>query len=193
MSTQYSVGGAAPARLPHGALENRVQHQHCHIAADTVALAGDAGESRDYSLTKTGLKSIELQYVGPCGEVGVPAAGEDGSVQSHERCGIVGSVVGGALNEVLRMFGDPRVIGRDVIGHEVEEEPQAAVREFLARRGETVRTAEMPVNLIAADAVGRADIVFRTEVGKGALEIREQAWDSYWRWRSRQGCAPTLP
>ena len=71
------------------------------------------------------------------------SASEDGSVQGDERGGVVCAVVAGALNEVLGMFGDPGMIGCDVIGYEVEEETQAAVRELLACYSKAVRTAQM--------------------------------------------------
>src|SRR5215471_15669056 len=56
------------------ALEDRIEEQHCHIAADTVALSGDVEHRLDRGVPEPWLECVELQHVGPCGKVGVPSA-----------------------------------------------------------------------------------------------------------------------
>src|SRR5262249_10555073 len=67
------TGAVAP-----GPLEDRVQHQHRHIAADPVALVRDLAERLVRRPAMALLESVQLQHIRPRWEVGVAAAGKDG-------------------------------------------------------------------------------------------------------------------
>ena len=115
-------GAAAP-----GALEDVVQHEHGHVAADAVALSGDLRDRLDHRLPEPRLKGVELEHIGPRREVGIPAAGEHLSSRLDEGRRIVPRIVGVPLNEVFGMFADPGVVRRHMVGNEVEDQPQAAL------------------------------------------------------------------
>ena len=65
-------GAAAP-----GALEHIGQDEHRHVAANAVALAGDPDELADHRLLRRRIAVVELQRVGPAGEIRVAAIGQD--------------------------------------------------------------------------------------------------------------------
>src|SRR5262249_55920428 len=48
-----------------GAFEDRIEQQHRHVAANTVALAGDTQNRFEDGATKLGLESIQLQHILP--------------------------------------------------------------------------------------------------------------------------------
>ena len=120
------------------------------------------------------LKRIQLQYIRPSREVRVTSAGTYGSSYLKVGCWVVPGVVGVPSNEVLRMFGDPRVIRRYVVRHEIEDQLHAPLGEFLTGDGETLRTSEMFVNDIASHAIRRSNVVFRSKVRQGPSEIIKQ-------------------
>ncbi len=65
------------------------------------------------------------------------------------------------------------MIGRHVVGHEVDEQPHVPLGECGASGGEAGATTEALVDLVATDAVGRADHVGIVEVGQGRPERGE--------------------
>ena len=144
----------APARVAPGPLEDIVQHEHRHVAADTVTLSGDLRDRLDHRLPESRLKGVELEHIRPRREVGIPAAGEHRSSRLDERRRIVPRIVGVPLNEVFRVIADPGMVRRDVVGHKVEDQPQAAFAEHAACGGKPLRTAEVFVDDVAAHAVG---------------------------------------
>ena len=168
------VGRPCSGPRAPGALEDRVQHEHGHVAADAVALPGDLRDRLDHRLPEPRLKGVELEHIGPRREEGVPAAGKHLSARLDEGRRIVPRVVGVPLDEVFRVIADPGVVRSDVVGHEIEDEPHAALCERFPGCCEPLRTAEVPIDDVAAHAVGRADIVLRREVGKGAAEVLEE-------------------
>ena len=64
------------------------------------------------------------------------------------------------------------MIGGHVVGHEVDEQAHATLGERGAGGGEAAPAAEARVDLVAADAVGRADHVGVGEVGQRGVERR---------------------
>ena len=66
------------------------------------------------------------------------------------------------------------MVRRDVVGNEIEDQPQSAFAERGTRGGKSLRPAEMFVDDVAAHAVGRADIVLRDKVGERSPEIFEE-------------------
>ena len=100
------------------------------------------------------------------------------SPTARKLAGSRGEVVGVALDEVLGVVDEPRVIGRDVVGHEVDEQAHATLGQRGSGGGEAAPAAEACVDLVAADAVGRADHVGVVEVGEGGVERRHLVGDS---------------
>ncbi len=66
------VDGDAP-----GALEHFGKDQHRHVAADAVAEIGDRQDFPPHRLLQLRVSVVELQRVGPAGEIGIAAVGED--------------------------------------------------------------------------------------------------------------------
>src|ERR1035437_8076004 len=105
-----------------GTFEDLVQKKHRHVAADAIALARDTENLFPCCLPKSRLKSIQLQYIRPSREVRITSASTYGSSHLKVGCWVVPGVVGVPSNEVLRMFGDPRVIWCYVLRHEIEDQ-----------------------------------------------------------------------
>ena len=68
----------------------------------------------------------------------------------------------------------PRMVGSDVVRHEVEDQADSALRQRCARRGQSLRPAQVRIDPVVADAVRRAHHVLRHEVGQRAPEALEQ-------------------
>ena len=168
------LGGPRPGPGPPGTLEDRVQHEHGHVAAYAVALPGDIGDRLDHRLPEPRLKGVELENIGPRREEGVPAAGKHLSSRLNERSRIVLRFVSVPLNEVFRVIADPGVVRSDMVRHKIQDETNAALCEGFTGCCEPLWTAEMCIDGVAPHAVGRADIVLRRKVGKGSTEILEE-------------------
>ena len=63
--------------LAPGSLEDFGQDQHRHVAADAVALPGDPHQFADHRFLHGGVGVVELQRVGPAGEIRITAVGQD--------------------------------------------------------------------------------------------------------------------
>lgn len=83
----------------------------------------------------------------------------------HERQRVAPEVVGRTVDEVLGVFTSPWVVGRHVVGHQVEDQPYPAGSERGARRGQAGVAAQSVVDRIAADAVRGTDDVVVDQVG----------------------------
>ena len=132
------LAGAGPRALAPRAREDLVGHQHRHVAAQRrrtgrrcrSSVVGDRVAQRRR-------ERVELHDVGPRREVRVAAAGED------RRRPCAGTPPGRARRSSsvprTKHSGrdvDPGVVGRDVVGHVVEDQPEPARGERAARRGE---------------------------------------------------------
>ena len=139
---------------------------HCSAICCTVSTI---------ALAQPRVEGVELEHVGPGRKVRVAAAGKDLSPDSNERGGVFAQVLVVSLNEILGMRGRPGMVGGHVVGHEIEDQPQASLREHFAGSREPRGTAEVLVDDVAAHAIGRADIVLCRKVGKGPAEILQEA------------------
>src|SRR5947209_3250533 len=70
------------------------------------------------------------------------------------------------------------MVRRDVIGHEIKNQSQAARLKGDARRGQSVTPAEMWVDHIVAYRVGRSDHVSRNKIGKSRFVFADQLGDA---------------
>ena len=75
-------------------------------------------------------------------------------------------LVGARQQTVGPVLGEPRVVGRDVVGDVVEDQPEAPRGELLARVRERVAAAEARVDRVVAHAVRRADHVLVAQIGE---------------------------
>src|SRR5205807_8754053 len=157
------------------ALENRVQKQHCHVTAHAVTLLSNSSYRLDRSFSKSRFESIQLQDIGPRRKVRVSPTGEDCPADRHMRRGVSCNVVRISANEILKFISDPRMIGRDVVGHKIQEQVQAPFREFPTGYGQTLGPAKMLVDHVTTYTVGRPYVVFRAKVGKCAAKVIQQA------------------
>ena len=132
------VGRPRPGALAPRALEDVVHHQHRHVAAHAVALVGDrAAASRPRRRAgRARTRSAARRPARP----GSTGRGRSRATRSPTRTNEAGSRSRSsslAADEVLGMRLRPRVVGRDVVRHEVEDQPDARARaSAVARRGE---------------------------------------------------------
>ena len=131
---------------------------------------GDAQEFTEQGVLQRRVAVVQLQRVGPPGEVRVaavrknPVAGRGLETPVVLRFGR--QLLLTALDEELRMRADPVVIGCHVVRNEVEHEPQAARAHPLAQTGQRLVAAEVGVDAVVADGEGGPGDV-------GVAEIRE--------------------
>ena len=161
--------------LAPGSFEDLGQDQHGHVAAHAVALSGNPHQFADHRFLRGGVGVVELQCVGPAGEIGITAVGEDQIAPLAFDSGIVlrsaGQVEFGALNEIVGMIFDPGMIEPHVIGHEVEHELQAALAEPLAQAGQSSVTPEILMDRVAGDREAGAGDVFLAQIRERLLEL----------------------
>ena len=131
---QYSSTGFVSARAPQVRSKIAIQQEHCHVAPDTVTLFGDFRDRLDHRLPEPRLKSVELEYIRPSWEVGIPSASENCPASLMKGCGLVSRVVFDSPDEVFRMLEDPRVVGSDMVRHEIEDKTDATICESISGR-----------------------------------------------------------
>jgi hypothetical protein len=174
----HSPCGVGPeglrANIPRP-FEHVGEHQHGHVAADAVALTGDFDQFRDHGVLGGWIAVIELQRVGPGREVRIPPVGEHTIAARSLDPRIVlrraSQVSFGALHVVLGVLFHPRMIQTGVVGHEIEEQPQAAHTEALAETAERRIAPELIVDGVAGNREPRARDVLLTKVGQRLLEF----------------------
>ena len=124
---------SGPTALTPRALEGVVHHQHRHVAAHAVALRGDRAQRLDHGRTEVGRERVQLHDVGPGGEVRVAAVREHAVADADERRRIPREILVAPAHEVLRVRLRPRVVGRDVVRHEVEKQTRHRASASAAR------------------------------------------------------------
>src|SRR5271169_2444921 len=149
-----------PCSTAPGAFEDVIQEKHGHVATHAITLRRNTGDGFNHCLPKPRLKCVELQNIRPCREIRVSSAGENASMHLNVGCRFVPVILNIPVNEVLGMLGDPRVIRRYVVGHEIQEQLHASLRKLSPGNGKACGTSEVFVNHIASYAVGRSDVVF---------------------------------
>ena len=163
--------GASDALSPRPG-EHLVEQQHCHVAAHPISLIGDVEQRVGCRLSQARREAVELGDIGPRREEWIAPAGDDRLAHGKKAGLVAGEVVAVALHEEFGVVREPRVIGCHVIGDEVDEQAYPAFGQGGSRRGEALATTESPVDLVAADAVGRSDHVGGVEIGQDVVERR---------------------
>ena len=124
---QYSSAGAGPARSPQVRANTSLvisiamsQRSPSHCSPMSISVSATASRS-------SGGERVELHDVGPRREVRVAAARDD------RRAGVRRNAAGSRARsssvpatKQLGPLGEPRMVGRDVVGHVVEDQPEAA-------------------------------------------------------------------
>src|SRR5206468_6999706 len=95
------------------------------VAAKTVALFAKPRQRVDRSLTQPGRERVKLYDVLPGGEVRVFAIREHAPIGLQESSGIGLEVGSRSVDEVFGMLQRPLVVGGDVVGHVVEDQPDS--------------------------------------------------------------------
>ena len=160
-----------------GARENVVQNEHGHVATDAVAVIGDFAELGDERGARGGFEIIELDNVAPSREVGIAAVSEKeglgGGFVQEKRGGGSAKICLCATNKIFRMRSSPGVVGRSVVGDEVENQADAAGAELFAGVVEIGPGADARVRPVLTDGIGRADDLTELPAGKGLIESGE--------------------
>ena len=152
-----------------GRPEDVVEDEHRHRADDAVAAGRDLAQRLGHRPRHRRVAVVELGRVGPRREVRVAAVGDPvttvgADLEVAVRVG--GPLLGIGVDEPVRVAADPRMVDRDVVRDEVEDEPDAGRRETLAERRQAVRAAEVVGGLVGRDRVRRADDVVVGAVGQ---------------------------
>ncbi len=120
---------------------------------------------------------VELERVGPAGEVRIAAVGQDLAAglrrQSIPVVRFTGQVVRRAADVELGVRLRPRMIETAVIRHEVEQQFLAAFPQSFAQPRQRFSVAEVGVQLVAGDGEGRATNVVLSQVGQNVSEVAQ--------------------
>src|SRR6266566_1770195 len=143
-------------------LKDMVEQQHRHIAAYSVALLGNRIQCFTGCLKQARTERVELCNILPWGKVRVVSVGNHCSARLKKCAGCLRQVLACPLHKVFGMLEDPGVIQRNMVGHKIQDQAQASLREHLTRRGEPLWSAEVRIHDVSSHAVSRADIISRS-------------------------------
>ena len=141
--------------MPQVRLEHVGQDQHGHVAAHAIALPGDSLQLADHRLLQFRVAVVELQGVGPALKVRVAAVGEHQRAVFRLHATVVPrcarQVTLAAVDKVVRVLVDPRVIRGHVVRDEVEHQLQSAFLQPLAQTRERDIAAEIAMDDVVLD------------------------------------------
>ena len=124
-------------------LENIVEQQHGHVAADAVAVAGDGAKFGELRGASGGMEMIELGDIFPRRVIGIfGERDEAGALRSLDRIiegWIAFVILLLGLDVIIGMLANPGMIERGVIADEIEKEGRGRGREVYYARGREVR------------------------------------------------------
>ncbi len=142
-------------------LEDGIHHEHGHVATHPVALFGNGKHRCGGSLAQRGTERIELSHILPRREIRIPAVRDDRTTRLEELPRFLGQIARRALNEILRMIHDPRMVWRNVVRNEIKDQSHAAIGQHLSGCRQAVGPAKLIVHDIPTDTVGRSCVVLR--------------------------------
>ena len=152
--------------------------------------------SRSVSMTsarRAGANALSCTTSGQAGKYGSrPLASTEPSIATKDP-GIVLEVLAAAAHEEFRVRARPRVVGCDVVGDEVQDEPQSVPGQRGAGVGQAVASTQARVDLVVGDAVRRPDNVFGSVVGQHGVEALRPARCCSARSLLPPRCAPIPP
>ena len=136
-------------------LENIGKNKHGHVAAHAVANLRNRYERVNHAFLQFRLTVVQLECVGPTGEVWVAPVRDDSIPIRHPNSLIVvwrrGQVFFRARHIILRMRHDPRVIFGSMVGNKIEHQPQVSLQQSLSEPPESLDSADRIVYLVACD------------------------------------------
>src|SRR5258708_14539535 len=98
-------------RKTPGSLEDFGQHEHGHVAADAVTLAGDLLQLSHHRVLGGGIAVVQLERIRPTGKVRIPAVGQESIAPRSPDPGIVfwrsGKAQFGSWKVILGLVLDP--------------------------------------------------------------------------------------
>src|SRR6516164_10697588 len=162
-------------RQSPSALKNVRQQQHRHVAAHTVALAGNADQLVDPRLLQFGIGVVELQGIRPARKVGIAPIGQ----YLRSAVGLDPQVVRRCLRQrllaavdiELGMGLDPRMVRGGMVRHEIEHQLDAAARQSLAELPQRQLPAHRLGDGVGGDRkAGAADVVL-AQIGQYGREL----------------------
>ena len=190
---QYSSCGAGPARSPHVRAKTSLvisiamsQRSPSHCSAIAIRVSATASRSAGANALSCATSGHGAKYGSRPLATTPPAVRRNASGWRSRSSSVPVSRHSG------RAVG-PRMVGGHVVGHVVEDQPEAPAGELLARRGQRRGAAEALVDDVVAHAVGRADDVLRAQVGQRGAVGRVQLPDRPARSAGRPGCAARRP
>ena len=153
------------------AFKNVRQDQHGHVAPDAIALLGNSLQLADHGPLQIRVAVIELERVRPAVEVRVAAIREyqrtgsclDSTVVLRRPC----QVTLAALDEVVRVFVDPRMIRCHMVRDEIQQQLQSALLQPPSQTCERLGAAEVAMDSVGLDGEPGAGDIF-------VLEIRQR-------------------
>jgi hypothetical protein len=139
-------------------------------------LTSDALEYRSHRGLGGRIAVVELQCVGPTGEVRIAPVGEDSPASPLANPRVVvrrfPQVGFCAFDEILGMGLDPRMVQRGVVRDEIEHQTQTALTQSLPNTGKRRLSTKRLVHRVAGDGeAGSSDVIF-AEVGERFFELR---------------------
>ena len=133
----------------------------------------DPEEFADQGVLQRRVPIVQLQRVGPPGEIRVPAVGENpfpgSGLEAPVVLGFGRQPLLGPGDEEVRVLPDPVVVGRHMVRDEIEEELQAAPAHPLAESRERLVAAEVGVDVVVTHRERGAGDVGVPEVGENAV------------------------
>ena len=159
-----------------GPLEDVRQDQHGHVAAHAVALAGDLQQLADHRLLRGRVAVVELQRVGPAGEIRVAAVGQQQVAALAFDPGVIlrrpGQVEFRAADEVLGMVLDPGMVRAPCgWGRSRASARRPRWRSRSRSRASAASPPRSAMHRVAGDGEAGAGDVLLAQVGQRLLEF----------------------
>ena len=130
-------------------------HEHRHVAPHAVAELGDSRELDGHRHAQVRVAIVELQRVGPAREVGVAPVREDRGAPTRAALDPVLRValegLARAVDEVLGVLVEPRMIERHMIDDVVEDERDPPLGKPAAEPPERFVAAPLLSDAVGAD------------------------------------------
>ena len=155
--------------------EHLGQDEHGHVAAHTIALPGDSLQLADHRLLQVRVAVVELARVRPAVKVRVAAVGKHQRFVLPLHAAVVPrcvcQIILAAMDKVIRVLVDPRVVRGHVVHDKVEHQSQPALSQPLAQPGQTGIAPQIAMHSITADRKPGPGYIFFAQVRQGFLEL----------------------
>ena len=141
-------------------------------------MVGDRGEQLSQGDPRLLAAIVQLHRVGPPAVVRIAAVSKNprhaGTLAPEVILRLAGESIGSGLHESVGILAHPRVIDRQVVGHEIEDEAEADLSEARSEHGERLGPAQGSVHRVPVNGVRRADHIRCGEVGEDACVLGDK-------------------